>query len=71
VIEHNFKIVSHLRIGPIRNRWGWIFYAAEIDDMWFLRWITPQGGEGNSVHSTHFDLLQGIDNINRRSSFEP
>ena len=71
MIDHNFKIVSHLRIGPIRNRWGWIFYAAEIDNTWFLRWTTPWGEEGTSIYANHFELLQGIENINRRSSIDP
>jgi len=67
MIDHKFRSLTHWRIGPIRNQWGWVFSAAEIGDTWFLKWTTPIGETGITILSDHDSVVDEIDRINRES----
>lgn len=70
MIDHEFEPISHWRIGPIRNRWGWIFCAAEIGDTWFLRWKTNSGYIGFGIYPDHDSVIDAIKVLNLQSSLE-
>jgi len=67
MFDHEFKAVHHWRIGPIRNRWGWVFAVAEIGDSWFLRWVSPDGFRGGGIYSDYDDVCAAIEAINPHS----
>jgi hypothetical protein len=67
MIDHDFQPVVHWRIGPLRNKWGWTFSAAEIGEIWYLRWIAPDGVRGLSLYPDHDSVVEAIEVINQRA----
>jgi hypothetical protein len=41
MIDHNFKTIQHYKVGPLRNKWGYIIAIAEIDNIWMMKWRSP------------------------------
>jgi hypothetical protein len=70
MIDHEFETLTHWRIGPVCNRWGWVFCAAEIDGTWFLRWRTNSGYMGFSIYPDYVSVLSAIEQLNLQSSLE-
>ena len=68
MLDHEFKLVSHVRVGPLKNRWGWVFLAAQIGDIWFLRWAAPNGAQGLGIYSTAEETIAAIEAFNKKCS---
>ena len=68
MIDHEFKLVSHVRVGPLKNRWGWMFLASQVGEIWFLRWSSPTGEQGLGIYSTAEETISAIEEFNRRCS---
>jgi hypothetical protein len=65
MIEHNFHIIDYWHMGPMRNRAGYTFIAAKIDEIWILRWTTPHGVDYFKYFSNHRDLMSTVHLISR------
>lgn len=64
MFDHKFQPISFISSGPIGNKFGWVFMVAEIDEVWFLKWKSPNGEKGMTLFSNQEDLLKTIENIN-------
>ena len=61
MIDHQFTLLPHHFLGPIRNQWGWTFYIAEIGDAWLLRWTRPfDRTTYSSYHPSHNGVIVAI-----------
>ena len=64
MFTHAFELVNHFKIGPIRNRLGYIFAVAEIADLWILRWQDPQGHQHVRMYTDHDSVVDTIEQLN-------
>ena len=67
MIDHDFRKLPHLRIGPIMNKYGWIIAVAKIGDSWFIRWQSPSGLSGIGIYPDHDSCVDAIQEINDMS----
>lgn len=61
MIDHQFTLLPHHFLGPIRNQWGWTFYIAEIGEAWILKW--NRAGDRTthaSYHNSHNSVIRAI-----------
>lgn len=66
---HEFKEVPFYKLGPFRNRWGYIFAVAEIGELWILKWQSPYDGMHYRYFYDHEDLILAIHLINQDRRF--
>lgn len=64
MIDHKFRPISFWSIGPIGSRSGWVFMVAEIDEVWFLKWKSPDGDRGMSLFASQDDVVKTIEEMN-------
>lgn len=62
---HSYKLVPHLRIGPIRNIWGYTISVAEIDEIWMIRYSTPYKKTFFRYFADHEQVLEAIKLLNQ------
>jgi hypothetical protein len=64
MLDHDFKPILFYTLGPIGNRFGWVFMVAEINDVWFLKWQSPLGDRGMSLFPNQDKLIATIEKMN-------
>ena len=62
--SHSFKIVSHHKIGPLRNPYGYILAVAEIGDVWMVRIEKPSGENFSAYFADYEDVIEIIGKLN-------
>jgi hypothetical protein len=64
MFAHTFQTIEHWSLGPIRNRYGFIFAVIEIDDVWILAWQDPEGLVYSRYYSDHDHVVTAIEQLN-------
>lgn len=65
MFEHQYKLVPHFRVGPIRNPWGYVISIAEIGESWFLKCETPKKKKHTLTFTNYEHLLDALNLINQ------
>ena len=64
MIDHDFKIVQHYKIGPVRNKWGYVISIAEVDSIWVMQWESPYNGKHWQYYADHDAVIHHIELLN-------
>jgi hypothetical protein len=65
MFAHTFQAIEHWSLGPVRNRYGFIFAVIEVDDIWILAWQDPEGRVYSRYYSSHDRVMASIEILNR------
>ena len=64
MFAHTFQAIEHWSLGPVRNRYGFIFAVIEVDDIWILAWQDPEGRVYSRYYSNHDQIVDCIAKLN-------